>query len=506
MNKNVFRRIAVLIPILLTELLSIALLWIALKPLLVPIVPALHIFSLLFALHILHQDGENAYRTLWLLLLILLPLPGALIYGLFGNRRTGNALRSRIRQSRAALPPIDAADDLPICPKKTDADTRALQAIAKAAHASGYPVRRGGKTSFYALGDDAVQPMLAALASAEKTILLEYFIIENGVLWRSIVEMLTQKAMDGVDVRVMYDDLGSIATCTRADRAALRSRGIQCIAFNPAVFVHGTINYRSHRKMMIIDGKIAFSGGINLGDDYINRGMHPYGHWKDLVYAVRGGAVADFVHMFAEFWNIYSDNPIDPGDWIAPETAEDASAGLLLSYADSPVEAHHVTRDLYIDLLNAATDYVWFYTPYLLLGDSLRHAMVRAAQRGVDVRIILPAIPDKRLVYRMSHAYFPDLLSAGVRILKYTPGFIHAKACLTDDRICVIGTVNLDFRSLYLSFENSTLFYRAPILHDLKADFLKTQQSCRAVQIRDLPKGPCAWLIDRFLHIISPFF
>ena len=505
MNKNVIRRIAALIPILLTELLSVAFLFTALKPVAAPVVPALQAFSILYVLYIINQDGESVYRMLWMLIILAMPLSGALLYGLFGNRRTGKPLRTRILQSRKALPPLAPAQNA-LCFEEFEMDARAMQTLAMVARESGYPACRNEKTDFYPLGDDAVAPMLAALESAEKFIYLEYFIIENGMLWREILEILAQKARDGVDVRVMYDDLGSIATCTRTDRAALRSRGIKCIAFNPAVFVRGTINYRSHRKMMIIDGRIAFSGGINLADAYINCGKRPYGHWKDLVYAVRGGAVESFMHMFAEFWNVYSDDKIDPAALRADCAEDTVSDGLALSYADSPVDSYNVTCDLYIDLLDTAVDYIWFYTPYLLLGDSMQAAMIKAARRGVDVRIILPAIPDKRLVYRMSHAYFPKLLTAGVRIFKYTPGFLHAKACLTDDKFCAIGTVNLDFRSLYLSFENNTLFYRASILRDLKADFERTQEKCREVQCDDLPKGAGAWIADRLLRIISPVF
>ena len=505
MNKNVIRRIAALIPILLAELLSIAFLFIVFKPVTAPIMPALQAFSILFVLYIMDRDDEGEYRMLWMLIILTMPLAGVLLYGMCGNRRTGRPLQARILQSRSALPAIAPMQDV-LCIEKNGRDARAMQTIDMVARDSGYPARGNERTDFYPLGDDAAAPMLKALESAEKFIYLEYFIIENGNLWNRIADILARKAQNGVDVRVMYDDLGSIATCTRADRAALRLRGIKCIAFNPAIFVRGAINYRSHRKMMIIDGKIAFSGGINLADAYINCGECPYGHWKDLVYAVYGGAVESFVHMFAEFWNIYSDDKIDPAALRTDCTKRAEYDGLILSYADSPVDPYNVTRDLYIDLLETAADYAWFYTPYLLPDDSMQAAMIKAARRGVDVRILLPAIPDKRLVYRMSHAYFPKLLSAGVRIFKYTPGFIHAKACLTDDQFCTIGTVNLDFRSLYLSFENNTLFYRASILRELKADFERTQEKCREVQRDDLPKGAGAWIVDRLLRIISPFF
>ncbi len=505
MNKKLIKRIVPLIPVAAAEVALIILLFTVLAPLAIPLDILMRVFAVLYILYIMNKEGEGIYRMLWMLIILTVPLFGTLLYLFFGDKRTGRPLEANILRSRDDLPYLDPMCGA-LCIGKYGDDLRAMQTISMVEKMSRFPVHTNPGADYYPLGDDAFKPMLAALETAQKYIFIEYFIMERGLLWDSIVEILTRKVQQGVDVRVMYDDLGSIATYTRADRAALQALGIKCIAFNPVVLVRGTLNYRSHRKMMVIDGRIAFSGGINMADEYINQNKHPYGHWKDLVYAVRGGAVENFVHMFAEFWNGFSDDKIDPAKLDVPYTESEDCDGLALSYYDSPVGVYNVTYDLYADLLETATDYVWFYTPYLRLGDALQEAMIKAARRGVDVRIIMPGIPDKKVIFRMARAYYPQLLAAGVRIFEYTPGFMHAKACMMDDKFCAMGTVNLDYRSLFLNFENNTLFYRSSILQDLKADYEHTLTMCREVKYADLRKGVITWMIDSFLRIISPAF
>lgn len=327
-------------------------------------------------------------------------------------------------------------------------------------------------------------------------------------MWEAMVDVMEQKVQEGVDIRVLYDDIGSIGTFSARNRASLLKKGIKCEKFNPLIVLSGALNNRDHRKIMVVDGVVAFSGGINLADEYINE-EHPFGHWKDIGFKITGDAIRSYAYMFIEFWNASSLNKITEalvGDDFAKTrvSGETDFDGYVLPYYDSPGRAEAASNNVFIDLLGQAKDYMWFYTPYLLLGDGLRDAFVRAAQRGVDVRIVMPGIPDKKIVYRMSRSYYRDLLKAGVKIYEYSPGFVHAKACLADDCVGSIGTVNLDYRSLFLHYECNALFYKASILADLKEDFEASMKVSRERTLQDEKKGLLYRIINGTLRIFAP--
>lgn len=505
MNRNILKRILLLLPALALEVIILLLLSTVLEPFALPISLALRVLGFLYTLFVITKEDEDVYKIIWLLVIMLLPVVGALGYLLFGNKRTGKPLRRAIESSKGQLPEMPSQADT-LCSTYRASDLRTVQTIASLERVSGYAVHENASAKYYPLGDDMHKDMLNELEKAEKYIFIEYFIIENGILWDSITDILARKVKQGVDVRVMYDDMGSIATYSKANQAELIKKGVQCTAFNPIIFLRGTLNYRSHRKMMIIDGRVAFSGGINMADEYINQRKHPYGHWKDIGYRITGNAVNNFTHMFAEFWNGFSENKIDPSLMLYSDQKTADPDGLALSYYDSPLAKTSISNNLFMDLLSQATDYVWFYTPYLLLGDRLLNAMTDAARRGVDVRIIMPGIPDKKMVFRMAQAYYPSLLEAGVKIYQYTPGFVHAKGCIMDDKVCTIGTVNLDYRSLFLHFENSTLFYKASILDSFKKDYLSTQEKCCEIYSDDMKFNFIKWIIDGLIRIIAPLF
>ena len=259
-------------------------------------------------------------------------------------------------------------------------------------------------------------------------------------------------------------------------------------------------------KIMVIDGEVAYSGGVNLADEYINE-IHPFGVWKDLGIRITGDAVRSYAYMFAEFWNAFSNDVIHlnlykekSSELSIPETTD----GYILPYYDSPMRDDPTSNELFTEMLSTAKDYAYFYTPYLMLGDALFDAFIRAAKRGLDVRLILPGIPDKKLVFRLATTYFEDLLKAGVKIYEYDPGFVHAKASIADDKIGTIGTVNLDYRSLFLHFECNSLYYKADILKDLKADFLKTQEECHEVTLESLNTKRMHKFVDNLLRAIAP--
>lgn len=498
---KMLRRVLTVIPAAAVQALWILLLVKWLSPYAAYITLALSVAAVLLVLFIIIKRDETAYKILWLLVILTVPVAGALLYLLFGNRRTARPLRKRLRRVQEAGQPAP----LPCGGTPFEGEKRMEQTVRWLEHKTGYPLMRAEDVRYYPLGDAMYPDMLTDLRAAKKTIYLEYFIIEPGEMWQSIVDILAQKVREGLDVRVMYDDLGSISTFNFSNALALEKLGIRCATFNPLLALKGTANYRDHRKMLIVDDAVAYSGGVNLADRYINR-EHPYGHWKDTGFRLTGAPARSFTHMFLTFWNAFSlqkeePMPMPPAAAAAEPAAQD---GWVLSYYDSPLNSEATSNRLYIDLLSQATDYAWFFTPYLMLGDDLLDAMLAAAQRGVDVRIIMPGIPDKKLIFRMSRSFYQVLLTGGVKIYEYTPGFVHAKSLVCDDRAATVGTVNLDYRSLFLHFENNSLFYRGSIVARVKEDFLATQSQCRAVEACDMKRYSRRWIVDGVLRIFAP--
>ncbi len=502
MNK-ILRRVLTILPAVLLQLAWLAVLFSWLAPWAAPISFALSILAFLLVLYIITKQDEGTYKIIWLLLVLTVPLPGAMLYLIFGNKRTTKPLRKKLAEAKSLPAPAD--DTAPLYDELGSADPRAAQTFRTVQTMTGFPLRPNREAVYYPLGDDMFPVMLEELEKAEKFIFVEYFILEDGLMWDSMVEIMARKAAQGVDVRVLYDDLGSIGTYSWKNAGNLAKKGIHVAPFNPLLFIKGTLNCRDHRKMLIIDGKVAFSGGVNLADEYINHIVR-FGHWKDIGFKLTGEAVENYTRMFAAFWNAFAHDPIPNAFLASPQApAPDAPKdGMVLSYYDSPLENYAVSNELFIDLLSQAREYAWFYTPYLMPGDALLGAFVRAARRGVDVRIIMPGIPDKKLVYRMGRSFYPVLLQAGVKIYEYTPGFVHAKASIVDGVVGSVGTVNLDYRSLFLHFENNSLFYRASLLDDLKADFLATQEKCRERTVDNIDKGFWHWLTDGILRIFAP--
>ena len=499
--KNVIRRALTILPAILLQALWLFVLFQWLAPWAALINAVLSVLALVFVLYLVTKQDESTYKILWLLVILTFPLPGALLYLIFGNKRTTRPLQKKFN----ATPPLpaDATDPEPVYQALAQEDRRLSQTFRWVQNKTGFLPYPNEAAQYCPLGEVLFPEMLAEMKKAEKFIFVEYFIIDNGLMWGSMVDILAEKAAQGVDVRVLYDDLGSISTYTKKDVEALQKKGIRCVAFNPLVFIKGTLNCRDHRKMLIIDGKVAFSGGVNLADEYINH-IVKYGHWKDIGFKLTGPAVENYTRMFAQFWNAFAGERV-PDSYIVERPVELAgSDGLVLSYYDSPLGVDAISNELYIDLLSQAEESAWFFTPYLMPGNALLDAFVRAARRGVDIRIIMPGVPDKKLVYRMSRSFYEVLLEAGVKIYEYTPGFVHAKACLIDGKVGTVGTVNLDYRSLFLHFENNSLFYRASLLEDLKADFLATQEQSVERTLDSLNRSFGKWLVDGVLRIFTP--
>ena len=500
---KIMRRVLIVVPAVALQVLWHVLLvkWLApYAPLIVSLLSVAAVFMVLF---IVIKRDESTYKLLWLLIILTMPLVGALLYLFFGNKRTAKPLKKRLQSVESSGEP----HPLPVGETPFAGEKRMEQTIRWLERKTGYPLCKAQPVRYYPLGDDMFPDMLRDMKSAKRSIYIEYFIIEPGQMWDAMLAVLEDKLRQGVDVRVMYDDLGSISSFNFSNARELTQKGIPCVPFNPLLALKGTANYRDHRKMLIVDNEIAYSGGINLSDRYINL-EHPYGHWKDTGFRLTGEGVHSFTHMFLTFWNAFA---LKKGETGTPMPALQDSAeapretdGYVLSYYDSPLAHEATSNQLFIDLLSQSTDYAWFFTPYLMLGDDLMAAMLAAARRGVDVRIIMPGIPDKKLIFRMSRSFYQVLLNGGVKIYEYTPGFVHAKSFVSNDKVATIGTVNLDYRSLFLHFENNSLFYRSGIVEKIKEDFLATQALCSAVQPYDKKRYSRRWAVDGLLRIFAP--
>lgn len=500
---KIMRRVLIVVPAVALQVLWHVLLvkWLApYAPLIVSLLSVAAVFMVLF---IVIKRDESTYKLLWLLIILTMPLVGALLYLFFGNKRTAKPLKKRLQGVESSGDP----HPLPVGETPFAGEKRMEQTIRWLERKTGYPLCKAQPVRYYPLGDNMFPDMLRDMKSAKRSIYIEYFIIEPGQMWDAMMEVLEDKLRQGVDVRVMYDDLGSISSFNFSNARELTQKGIPCVPFNPLLALKGTANYRDHRKMLIVDNEIAYSGGINLSDRYINL-EHPYGHWKDTGFRLTGEGVHSFTHMFLTFWNAFALKKGEGGTPM-PTLQDSAEApretdGYVLSYYDSPLEHDATSNQLFIDLLSQSTDYAWFFTPYLMLGDDLMAAMLAAARRGVDVRIIMPGIPDKKLIFRMSRSFYQVLLNGGVKIYEYTPGFVHAKSFVSDDKVATIGTVNLDYRSLFLHFENNSLFYRSSIVEKIKEDFLATQALCSEVQPYDKKRYSRRWAVDGLLRIFAP--
>ena len=500
---KIMRRVLIVVPAVALQVLWHVLLvkWLApYAPLIVSLVSVAAVFMVLF---IVIKRDESTYKLLWLLIILTMPLVGALLYLFFGNKRTAKPLKKRLQSVESSGDP----HPLPVGETPFAGEKRMEQTVRWLEKKTGYPLCKAQPVRYYPLGDDMFPDMLRDMKSAKRSIYIEYFIIEPGQMWDAMMAVLEDKLRQGVDVRVMYDDLGSISSFNFSNARELTQKGIPCVPFNPLLALKGTANYRDHRKMLIVDNEIAYSGGINLSDRYINL-EHPYGHWKDTGFRLTGEGVHSFTHMFLTFWNAFALKKGEAGTPMpALQDSDEAPRegdGYVLSYYDSPLEHDATSNQLFIDLLSQSTDYAWFFTPYLMLGDDLMAAMLTAARRGVDVRIIMPSIPDKKLIFRMSRSFYQVLLNGGVKIYEYTPGFVHAKSFVSDDKVATIGTVNLDYRSLFLHFENNSLFYRAGIVEKIKEDVLATQALCSEVQPYDKKRYSRRWAVDGLLRIFAP--
>ena len=443
--------------------------------------------SVAAAVAIVGSRMEPGYKIAWLLLILPFPIFGGVFYLLVGGgyvpKRTQKRMKGMLDKSFATLKEDFKADDL--LPLGGDAAGQASYLERWAA----CPAYTNTETEYFSLGDKAFPRMLEELEKAQTYIFLEYFIIQPGVFWDSILAILERKAAQGVEVRVLYDDFGSMYTLPRDYNETLKKKGIQCRVFNrltPVMTLRQ--NNRDHRKMLIIDGKVGFTGGINLADEYINV-KERFGHWKDSAILLEGDAVWSMTVMFLTMWDNIADWEEDFERFRPPAAPVRPWTGYVQPYTDTPLDREAVGQAVYLNMIAKAKNYIYITTPYLIIDVATNTALCNAAKSGVDVRIITPHIPDKRYVFEVTRAHYPPLLEAGVQIYEYTPGFIHAKNFIVDDRFATVGTVNLDYRSLFLHFEDGVWLCEAPCIRDIRKDFEQTlavSEPCSLRQFRHL--------------------
>ena len=445
---------------------------------------SVEIFTAAMLIHLINTQDNPSVKLSWAFVISTVPLLGAALYFFIrfdlGHRVNRKLLERSIRDSKPFLPDeYDLMESI----KESDKSLHNLAHYLK--NHGNFQIYQNTEVTYFPVGEDMFQAMLTQLEQAEKFIFMEYFLVSEGYMWDEILKVLKRKSAAGVEVRFLYDGMNAFTNLPYNYPRQLEQAGIRCKMFAPIrPFVSTHYNNRDHRKITVIDGHTAFTGGINLEDCYINLNS-PYGHWKDTAVMLKGDAVQSFTMMFLQMWNYNERERIFIPYLGLPKTPPQAD-GYVIPYGDAPTGGEHVGEMVYLDMINRATDYVWIMTPYLIPDNELLTALQFAAKRGVDVRLILPGIPDKKTVYAISRSYYQQLLDADVKIYEYTPGFLHAKVVLADDIHGVVGTVNLDYRSLYHHFECATYLYRMPVLDDIEKDFRATFTASRYISQANL--------------------
>ena len=500
----VFSRFFVILMLLAVQLAFVIIFYDWLKTRLPVFEVLLGILTIGAVVYLFNSGMDPAAKLTWMFVIAILPVTGAAMLAFTQMNLGHGAVKRReaelIDETKDAIP--QSRDVL----EKLKGDSSGTDDLVTYLNQSNcFPVYDNTEVTFFPLGEDKFAAMLEELKKAEKFIFMEYFIIEEGFMWGSVLEILVEKARAGVDVRVMYDGMLEITTLPANYCKLLREKGIQAKAYAPIrPVVSSHYNYRDHRKILVIDGKVAFNGGVNLADEYINR-KERFGHWKDTAVMLKGDAVKSFTLIFLQMWNITEKAPrFEP--WLADTGyVPEYPSGFVIPYGDCPLDGDKVGETVYMDILNRATDYVHIMTPYLILDGELETAIKYAARRGVDVKLILPGIPDKKLAYALAKAHYRRLVEAGVKIYEYTPGFVHAKVFVSDDRKAVVGTINLDYRSLYHHFECATYMYRTACIPDIERDFEKTLAQCRRVTPESVKGEKLSYkIMGQLLQFIAP--
>jgi len=462
------------------------------------------VISLAVSLVVVSRRRENpASKITWILLIMALPALGVPLYFYVQADLGYRLVRRRLQQveKETAQYASDGSESLTHLAQQ---DRGAAGLASYMERITRQPVYENSGATYLPTGEAAFEEMLRQLEQAEHFVFLEFFIIAEGYMWGRMLRVLERKAKQGVEIRVMYDGSNVIKNLPYHYLDELRKLGIQCKMFAPPRPLISTYyNNRDHRKILVIDGRVAFTGGVNLADEYINR-TSLYGHWKDNAVMVTGEAVRSFTLMFLQMWNVEASGKEDYLRYLDASRPVEAE-GFVLPYGDSPFDEEYVGETVYLDIINRAADYVHIMTPYLIIDNEMITALTFAAKRGVEVKLILPGIPDKKTVFGLTRSYYRELMEAGVEIWEYTPGFVHGKVCVSDDKTAVVGSINFDFRSLYLHFECAALLYGCGAVKDAERDLQETMEKCRKLTLADCRRGSALRrLISWLLRPLAP--
>ena len=459
--------------------------------------------SVAVALYIISTRTKGAYKLTWVFIVLIFPVFGGLFYLLFKFQSGFKKYAKKAKSAELrAVPYYNLFEsDYEKAKKELPSLVPQIDYIEKFA---GFPVYSETETKYLPSGEIKFEYLLSELKKAEKYIFLEYFIIQEGKMWDSILEILKEKAASGVTVRIIYDDMGCFLTLPKNYPEKLKKYGIDCVVFNPFRPVLTTVqNNRDHRKILVIDGKTAFTGGINLADEYINE-IEKYGHWKDSSVLLKGKAVWSLTLIFLQMWEICRGEKEDFSIYLPSYETNGKSSGYVQPYADSPMDNENVSEHIYMHIINNAKKYVYITTPYLILDDSMISALCLAAKSGVDIRIITPGTGDKFTVHMTTRSYYKELISAGIKIYEYKKGFIHSKTFVSDDETGTTGTANLDFRSLYLNFECGVKMYKTKAIKELREDFLNTLELSKEITLNDCKSNIIKRSFQNILRLFAP--
>lgn len=533
MLRIAFSRTAIIVVALLLQLFVFFASFYWLKDYSTAVYAAFVLLGAVTVVHILNEENNASFKIAWIIPVLVIPVFGTVLY-IYINLQPGTKrIHKKLTKIEDEIRPYLAQNEETV--QELQEQSAGEKGIADYLyHADNYPVYAGCKMKYYPIGEAKFADMIEQLKRAEHFIFMEYFIVAKSYMWNTILEILKEKAAQGVEVRMMYDGMCSLALLPYGYYKDLEKMGIQSIPFSQIRPVLSTYqNNRDHRKILIIDGKTVFTGGINLADEYINR-IDRFGHWKDTAVMIQGKAVKSFTLLFLKMWHVAKGKDSIPEEEIRKYTVsvwENAqtgdmctdmesmrntdmqntqdkklhAGGYVIPYGDDPYGDERIGKQVYIDILNRARKYVHIMTPYLILDDEMITALRYCAKRGVETVIIMPHIPDKIYAYLLARTYYKQLLKYGVKIYEYTPGFVHAKVFVSDDIRGCVGTINLDFRSLYLHFECGAYMYSNDVLHDVEQDFKETLKQCQEITKESCDKYPKGkMLVGKMLRLIAP--
>lgn len=464
------------------------------------------ILSMAVVIYIISRKDNPSYKLAWTIPVLLQPVFGGLFYLIFGGNKMGRKMRDKIANKVDETKSYIVQDE-DIIKEIEKEDKHVANQVKYINKYAGFPICKNTYTKYLSPGEEFFKQLICELKRAKEFIFFEYFIIHEGKMWNEILSILEEKVKEGVDVRVIYDDLGCINTLPNKYSDLLISKGIKCKVFNEFTpSLNLILNNRDHRKITVIDGYIAFTGGNNLADEYINEIVR-FGHWKDASILIKGEGVKNLTIMFLQVWSFNENEEVDYEKYM-PKYDDIKSIneeGYVLPYGDSPLDNEIVGENVYLNIINKSENYVYINTPYLIIDNELVTALTLAAKSGIDVRIVTPHKEDKWYAHMVTRSYYHQLIQSGVRIYEYTPGFIHSKTFVSDDKLGVVGTINMDYRSLYLHFECGVWLYKTQSILEIKEDFLNTLEKCKEITLEEASN--VSWanrLIRSILKVFAP--